>query len=122
MQRVIRACCACAPKGAAKPLVLLVTAGQRHEVTQLGRLLDELGVAVTGELTGQRLQRVAIQLVAWRDFRAAFPAGRVLSRDTGHRRPYGENPYPLYDRRAPSRFCSTAGPTGGWRRWSGCWA
>jgi Protein of unknown function (DUF3179) len=63
-----------------------------------------LGVAVTGELTGQRLQRVATQLVAWRDFRAAFPGGRVLSRDTGHRRPYGENPYPLYDRKGSRPF------------------
>jgi hypothetical protein len=63
-----------------------------------------LGVAVTGQLTGQRLQRVATQLVAWRDFRAAFPGGRVLSRDTGHRRPYGENPYPLYDRKGSRPF------------------
>ncbi len=57
-----------------------------------------LGQAVTGELVGQRLVRVATQLVAWADFRAAFPGGRVLSRATGFRRPYGHNPYPLYDR------------------------
>jgi Protein of unknown function (DUF3179) len=57
-----------------------------------------LGIAVTGQLTGRRLQRVATQLVAWRDFRAGFPDGQVLSRDTGHQRPYGQNPYPLYDR------------------------
>jgi Protein of unknown function (DUF3179) len=57
-----------------------------------------LGIAVTGELTGQRLERIATQLVAWADFRAGFPDGRVLSRDTGHQRPYGQNPYPLYDR------------------------
>jgi hypothetical protein len=57
-----------------------------------------LGIAVTGELTGQRLERVATQLVAWADFRTGFPDGQVLSRDTGHQRPYGRNPYPLYDR------------------------
>jgi Protein of unknown function (DUF3179) len=57
-----------------------------------------LGIAVTGELSGQRLERVATQLVAWADFRAGFPDGQVLSRDTGHQRPYGQNPYPLYDR------------------------
>ena len=71
-----------------------------------------LGVAVTGELTGQRLQRVATQLVAWRDFRAAFPSGRVLSRDTGHRRPYGENPYPLYDRKGSQPFLFDGKPDG----------
>jgi hypothetical protein len=71
-----------------------------------------LGMAVTGELTGQRLQRVATQLVAWRDFRAAFPDGRVLSRDTGHRRPYGENPYPLYDRKGAEPFLFDGRPDG----------
>jgi hypothetical protein len=71
-----------------------------------------LGVAVTGELTGQRLQRVATQLVAWRDFRAAFPDGRVLSRDTGHRRPYGQNPYPLYDRKGAQPFLFDGRPDG----------
>jgi hypothetical protein len=71
-----------------------------------------LGVAVTGELTGQRLQRVTTQLVAWRDFRAAFPGGRVLSRDTGHRRSYGENPYPLYDRKGAQPFLFDGRPDG----------
>jgi hypothetical protein len=71
-----------------------------------------LGIAVTGELTGQRLQRVATQLVAWRDFRAAFPGSRVLSRDTGHRRPYGQNPYPLYDRKGTQPFLFDGRPDG----------
>jgi hypothetical protein len=57
-----------------------------------------LGVAVTGELTGRRLQRLATQIVAFADFRAGFPGGRVLSRHTGFDRSYGQNPYPLYDR------------------------
>jgi len=71
-----------------------------------------LGQAVTGELTGQRLQRVATQLVAWADFRAAFPGGRVLTRDTGHRRPYGQNPYPLYDRTGAQPFLFDGKPDG----------
>jgi hypothetical protein len=71
-----------------------------------------LGLAVTGELTGQRLVRVATQLAAWRDFRAAFPDGQVLSRDTGHRRPYGENPYPLYDRKGAQPFLFDGRPDG----------
>jgi Protein of unknown function (DUF3179) len=71
-----------------------------------------LGVAVAGELTGQRLERVAAQLVAWRDFRAAFPGGRVLSRDTGHQRRYGQNPYPLYDRKGGQPFLFDGTPDG----------
>jgi thiol-disulfide isomerase/thioredoxin len=71
-----------------------------------------LGQAVTGRLTGQRLERVATQLVAWRDFRAAFPRGRVLSRDTGHQRPYGTNPYPLYDRKGAEPFLFDGRPDG----------
>jgi hypothetical protein len=71
-----------------------------------------LGQAVTGELTGRRLERVATQLVAWRDFRAAFPRGRVLSRDTGHQRPYGQNPYPLYDRKGAEPFLFDGRPDG----------
>ena len=55
------------------------------------------GEAVTGPLTGQRLERVPAQIVSWSDFRASFPEGRVLSRDTGHSRSYGTNPYPGYD-------------------------
>jgi hypothetical protein len=63
-----------------------------------------LGQAVTGPLTGARLERVATELVAWADFRAGFPDGQVLSRQTGVQRPYGRNPYPLYDRKGSSPF------------------
>jgi Protein of unknown function (DUF3179) len=35
--------------------------------------------------------------VSWRSWRDAHPDGLVLSRDTGHRRDYGSNPYPGYD-------------------------
>lgn len=56
-----------------------------------------LGQAVTGPLTGTRLELVPAQIVAWDDFRRAFPDGQVLSRDTGFDRPYGQNPYPGYD-------------------------
>jgi Protein of unknown function (DUF3179) len=71
-----------------------------------------LGQAVTGRLTGRRLERVATQIVAWRDFRGGFPDSRVLSRDTGHRRPYGENPYPLYDRKGARPFLFDGRPDG----------
>jgi hypothetical protein len=35
--------------------------------------------------------------VAWEQFRADWPQGVVLSRDTGHIRDYGRNPYVGYD-------------------------
>jgi hypothetical protein len=56
------------------------------------------GQAVTGPLTGRTLELVPAQIVSFGDFRATFPEGRVLSRDTGFDRPYGTNPYPGYDR------------------------
>ncbi|MGH2751839.1 MAG: DUF3179 domain-containing protein [Actinomycetota bacterium] len=55
------------------------------------------GQAVKGPLTGQRLERIPAQIVSWADFRDNFPSGKVLSRDTGHSRNYGTNPYPGYD-------------------------
>ncbi|HZC99530.1 MAG TPA: DUF3179 domain-containing protein, partial [Actinomycetes bacterium] len=63
-----------------------------------------LGQAVTGPLTGQRLERVATQIVSWASFRASFPGGLVLSRDTGFRRPYGHNPYVGYDAKGATPF------------------
>ena len=55
------------------------------------------GQAVTGPLTGRRLELVPAQIVSFGDFRAAHPDGKVLSRNTGFSRPYGTNPYPGYD-------------------------
>jgi hypothetical protein len=55
------------------------------------------GEAVVGIFTGTRLELLPMNIVPWEEFRAAFPNGKVLSRDTGHRRPYGYNPYTGYD-------------------------
>ena len=55
------------------------------------------GKAIVGDLTGQQLKRVPSQIISFTQFRAAYPNGRVLSRDTGHDRPYGQNPYAGYD-------------------------
>jgi hypothetical protein len=55
------------------------------------------GQAVMGRLTGTELERVPAQIVSWRDFRSSFPEDLVLSKDTGHDRDYGLNPYPGYD-------------------------
>jgi hypothetical protein len=55
------------------------------------------GEAIVGELTGSRLELLPSSIVSWADFAQAFPDGKVLSRDTGHRRDYGTNPYVGYD-------------------------
>ena len=55
------------------------------------------GEALVGELTGTTLALVPSQLISWADFRERFPSGQVLTRDTGHAREYGRNPYRGYD-------------------------
>lgn len=55
------------------------------------------GEAIVGELTGQTLEPVPTTIVAWEEFKANYPDGVVLSRDTGFNRDYGRNPYVGYD-------------------------
>ncbi|MGQ0600838.1 MAG: DUF3179 domain-containing protein, partial [Anaerolineales bacterium] len=55
------------------------------------------GEAIVGELTGARLTFYPATLIAWADFKAQHPAGKVLSRETGFSRNYGVNPYVGYD-------------------------
>ncbi len=55
------------------------------------------GRASIGVLTGTRLTAIPMGAVTWGDFREAHPTASVLSRNTGHDRPYGTNPYVGYD-------------------------
>jgi hypothetical protein len=55
------------------------------------------GEAVVGELTGTRLEVLPSQTLSWDDFKSRHPDADVLSRDTGHDREYGANPYEGYD-------------------------
>jgi hypothetical protein len=55
------------------------------------------GRAIAGVLTGTELDTHPVATVSWADWRDAHPDGLVLSRDTGHDRDYGTNPYPGYD-------------------------
>jgi hypothetical protein len=55
------------------------------------------GEAIVGELTGTKLDVLPSQIIAWSDFKAAHPDADVLSRNTGHVRSYGRNPYAGYD-------------------------
>ena len=62
------------------------------------------GRAVVGELTGAQLEFLPSQLISWERFRTEHPTGQALSRDTGHVRDYGRNPYAGYDRVDSSPF------------------
>ncbi len=55
------------------------------------------GEALVGELLGAQLVMLPATIVSWQDFHTAYPGGRVLSRQTGFSRPYGQNPYAGYD-------------------------
>jgi len=55
------------------------------------------GGAIVGALVGKELQRVPSNTLAWATARELYPDLRVLSRETGHDRPYGRNPYAGYD-------------------------
>jgi hypothetical protein len=56
------------------------------------------GQAIVGTRAGTRLALVPANTLSFEDWRAAHPAGKVLSRETGHARSYGVNPYESYDR------------------------
>jgi hypothetical protein len=55
------------------------------------------GDAIAGEYTGAQLEFYPASMISWADFKDLHPNGKVLSRDTGHPRDYGRNPYFGYD-------------------------
>ncbi|MGH2602162.1 MAG: DUF3179 domain-containing protein, partial [Dehalococcoidia bacterium] len=62
------------------------------------------GEAIVGELTGKQLTFLPAVIVAWSEFKAAYPQGQVLSSETGFLRDYGQNPYTGYDDADESPF------------------
>lgn len=62
------------------------------------------GRGIAGRYAGDRLGFHPAPLISWAEFMGAFPAGSVLSRDTGHSRDYGRNPYVGYDAAGGSPF------------------
>ena len=56
------------------------------------------GEGIIGALAGNKLTFIPAPIISWADFKAAYPNGQVLSRDTGFSRQYGKNPYAGYDR------------------------
>jgi uncharacterized protein DUF3179 len=55
------------------------------------------GEGLVGRFAGFRLDLYPMLMVPWNRARDRFPDATVLSRDTGHDRPYGNNPYAGYD-------------------------
>ena len=55
------------------------------------------GEAIVGEMTSKRLVFLPSQIISWEMFKLTYPGGKVLNRETGHRRSYGSNPYVGYD-------------------------
>ncbi len=55
------------------------------------------GLGIVGTLTGTQLDVLPAAIVSWKSFKKAYPAAKVLSRDTGIKRAYGKNPYVGYD-------------------------
>lgn len=68
------------------------------------------GRAIVGEQAGTRLVRVPANTIAYDDWKEIYPNGTVLSRDTGHARSYGRNPYASYDRPDSHPFLFTDSP------------
>jgi hypothetical protein len=56
------------------------------------------GEGIVGTYAGRRLSFVPAPVLSWREVKSQLSEARVLSRETGHRRPYGQNPYQGYDR------------------------
>ena len=66
--------------------------------TQTSTLWSQiLGEGNIGTLTDTALLRLPAQIVSFAQAKEAFPDSSVLSRDTGYRRSYGQNPYVGYD-------------------------
>ena len=55
------------------------------------------GEGIVGELAGQSLTFLPASVINFGEFRERYPDGQVLSRETGHNRRYGNNPYTGYD-------------------------
>ena len=52
--------------------------------------------AISGPLTGKKLQQIPLTHTTWRDWKKRHPHTQVLSTNTGYRRDYSRTPYPGY--------------------------
>lgn len=68
-----------------------------------------LGTAITGPNKGQELTAVPLAWTTWERWKRRHPKTLVLSRETGHLRPYGRDPYGSYTSGGPNYY-SSGGP------------
>ena len=68
------------------------------------------GEAIVGDMVGTKLKVVPSQIISFDEFRKNYPDGLILSKNTGHKRPYGMNPYVRYDNKESIPFLFS-GPT-----------
>ncbi len=82
----------------------------RHsDLVMFDRRTDSLwqqltGEAIVGAHTGKRLAILASQVIPFQTAVENYPDALVLGRDTGHKRPYGANPYEQYETRGRTIF------------------
>jgi len=55
------------------------------------------GRGIIGKYNERKLTQLASQIVSFDTFRNTYPEGKILNRETGHSRRYGNNPYSGYD-------------------------
>jgi hypothetical protein len=55
------------------------------------------GKAIVGEMRGEELKPVAINMLTYGEWKSQFPSGKVLSRRTGYERDYERYPYGNYE-------------------------
>ncbi len=61
--------------------------------------LQFTGESIVGAYAGDSLQLLPSQIVSFKQFKDAYPLGKVLSNKTGFNKKYGINPYVNYDSR-----------------------
>lgn len=62
------------------------------------------GIGLVGDYAETVLEFVPSQVISFGQFAERYPDGWVMSRDTGHNRDYGRNPYQGYDSGRPFLF------------------
>jgi hypothetical protein len=55
------------------------------------------GNAIGGTLVDRHIEILPSSIVSWKQFKESYPKGKVLSKETGYQRAYGQNPYVGYD-------------------------
>lgn len=65
------------------------------------------GEGIAGDYAGKQLTLLPSAIISFADFHTAYPEGKILSRNTGYNRPYGQNPYAGYDRIGENPFLFT---------------